>query len=145
MDVFSKEKRSEVMSRIKGRDTKLEIKVRSQLFKDGFRFRKNDKRYPGKPDILLPRYKTAIFINGCFWHNHANCKYAYVPKTRKVFWKNKFKNNKERDRKNFTLLKKMGWQVLVCWECQLKKNFLRCMNRIEKKLAYKTSTGSTSL
>ena len=134
MDVFSKEKRSEVMSRIKGRDTKLEVKVRSRLFKDGYRFRKNDKRYPGKPDILLPKYKTVIFINGCFWHNHANCNYAYVPKTRRKFWMEKFKKNRERDRKNTRLLKKMGWQVLVCWECQLKRNFSGGIDKIKSKL-----------
>ena len=135
MDVFSKEKRSEVMSRIKGKDTKLEVKVRSRLFKDGYRFRKNDKRYPGKPDILLPRYKTAIFINGCFWHNHANCNYAYIPKTRRKFWTEKFKKNKERDKKNLRLLKKMGWKVIIVWECQLKRNFESSLSKLKSKLS----------
>jgi DNA mismatch endonuclease (patch repair protein) len=134
MDIFSKEKRSEVMSRIKGQDTKLEVKVRSRLFRDGYRFRKNDKRYPGKPDILLPRYKTAIFINGCFWHNHANCNYAYIPKTRRKFWTEKFKKNKERDKKNLSLLKKMGWKVIIVWECQLQRNFLGRIDKIKSKL-----------
>jgi DNA mismatch endonuclease, patch repair protein len=141
MDIFSKEKRSEVMSRIKGQDTKLEVTVRSRLFKDGYRFRKNDKRYPGKPDILLPRYKTAIFINGCFWHGHKGCKYSVVPKTRTEFWVNKINTNIKNDKKTHTLLKEMGWKVIVSWECELKKDFdfqfsiiIRCLNKVSEKL-----------
>jgi DNA mismatch endonuclease, patch repair protein len=135
-DVFTKEKRSEVMSRIKGKDTKLEVKVRSKLFKKGFRFRKNDKRYPGKPDILLPKYRTSIFINGCFWHGHKGCKFFVVPKTRTEFWVNKINTNIRNDKKNHRLLKKMGWKVVVCWECQLKKDFVGWMGKIERKLTY---------
>jgi DNA mismatch endonuclease, patch repair protein len=134
VDVFTKKKRSEVMSRIKGQDTKLEVKVRSRLFKDGFRFRKNDKRYPGKPDIVLPKYKTAIFINGCFWYGHDGCKFCVVPKTRTEFWVNKIQTNKKNDAKNTKLLKKMGWKVFVCWECQLKKNFLESIDKIKQGL-----------
>lgn len=85
-DVFSKEKRSEVMSKIKGKDTKFEVMVRKQLFDNGFRYRKNVAKLPGKPDIVLPKYRTVIFIHGCFWHRHDGCKYAYVPKTRTEFW-----------------------------------------------------------
>jgi DNA mismatch endonuclease, patch repair protein len=133
-DVFTKKKRSEVMSRIKGQDTKFEVQVRSRLFKDGFRFRKNDKRYPGKPDILLPKYKTAILINGCFWHGHKGCKYFVVPKTRTDFWVNKINTNIKNDKKNHGLLKKMGWKVVVCWECQLKKDFNRQIEKIEEKI-----------
>ncbi len=135
-DVFTKEKRSEVMSRIKGQDTKLEVKVRSRLFRDGFRFRKNDKRYPGKPDILLPKYKTAIFINGCFWHGHEGCKYFVAPKTRTEFWINKINTNIRNDKKNHRLLKKMEWKVVACWECQLKKDFVGWIGKIERKLTY---------
>ena len=134
-DVFTKEKRSEVMSRIKGQDTKLEVKVRIRLFKDGYRFRKNDKRYPGKPDILLPKYKTAIFINGCFWHGHKGCKYFVVPKTRTEFWVNKINTNKKNDKKNHGLLKNMGWKVIIVWECKLNKDFENCLSKIKSKLS----------
>lgn len=137
VDVFSKKKRSEVMSRIKGQDTKFEVKIRSWLFKAGYRFRKNDKRFPGKPDIVLPKYNTAIFVNGCFWHNHKSCKYAYIPKTRTKFWVDKFTTNKNNDLKNHKALKELGWSVLVVWECQLKKNFDDKISYIFKYLAKK--------
>jgi len=125
------------MSRIRGKDTKFEVKVRSRLFKAGYRFRKNDKRFPGKPDIILPKYNTAIFINGCFWHNHKSCKYAYIPKTRTQFWIDKFTVNKNNDLKNHKALKKLGWSVLVVWECQLKKNFDNKISYIFQYLAKK--------
>ena len=96
-DHISPEQRSWNMSQIKGKDTKIEVQVRSWLFSRGFRFRKNDKRYPGKPDIVLPKYKTVIFINGCFWHRHEGCKYATVPKTRVEYWEDKFNRNIKND------------------------------------------------
>ena len=119
-DVFSPEKRSEVMSRIRNKDTNPEIVVRKWLFSKGYRYRKNDKKLPGKPDIVLPKYKTVIFINGCFWHNHRGCRYAYKPKTRSRFWNEKFKKNREIDKKNYKKLLEMGWKLIVIWECKLK-------------------------
>lgn len=119
MDVHSKETRSYNMSRIKSSNTKPEEIVRKYLFSKGFRYRKNDKRYPGKPDIVLPKYKTVIFINGCFWHGHKGCKYYVVPKTNTDFWLNKINHNIERDQKQINQLKMEGWNVIVVWECQL--------------------------
>ena len=107
------------MSRIKSSNTKPEEIVRKYLFSKGFRYRKNDKRYPGKPDIVLPKYKTVIFINGCFWHGHKGCKYYVVPKTNTDFWLNKINHNIERDQKQINQLKMEGWNVIVVWECQL--------------------------
>lgn len=129
-DRISPAQRSRNMSRIKGKDTSLEIKVRSFLFKQGFRFRKNVKTLPGKPDVVLPKYHSVIFINGCFWHHHDGCRLATVPKTRTEFWSNKFRVNIENDRKNKILLEEMGWKVLTIWECQLKKEFLLTMDRL---------------
>ncbi len=123
------------MSRIKGKDTKIEVEVRSWLFSRGFRFRKNDKRYPGKPDIVLPKYKTVIFINGCFWHRHAGCKYATTPKTRTEFWLEKFERNVRNDELHRQQLKDMGWKVITIWECQLKKTeFGETMDAIESMI-----------
>lgn len=91
------------------------------LFSHGFRYRKNDKRYPGKPDIVLPKFRTVIFVNGCFWHKHEGCRYFVVPKTNTEFWMNKISRNVERDAENLRQLEEMGWKVIVVWECELKK------------------------
>ncbi len=127
-DIYSKEKRSDIMSKIRGKDTKFEVRVRSYLFKEGYRFRKNDKRYPGSPDIVLPKYKIAIFINGCFWHGHKNCKHFKYPKTNVDFWKKKIRTTTERDLINISLLEEMGFRVITLWECELKRDFDKEMN-----------------
>lgn len=122
-DRISPEKRSWNMSRIKGKDTSIEVKVRKYLFAQGFRFRKNDRRLPGTPDIVLPKYRTVIFVHGCYWHRHEGCKYAYTPKTRTEFWQAKFDKNVENDRKNKELLEAAGWHVITMWECDIKHRF----------------------
>ena len=121
MDVHSKEVRSYNMSCIKGKGTKPEEMVRKYLFSQGFRYRKNDKRLPGTPDIVLTKYKTVIFVNGCFWHGHEGCKYFVWPKNNAEFWKAKILQNIERDKRDFERLENAGWKVIVVWECQLKK------------------------
>lgn len=124
MDVHDKETRSYNMSRIKGKDTKPEEIVRKYLFSKGFRYRKNDKRLPGTPDIVLPKYKTVIFVNGCFWHGHKDCRYFVVPKTNTEFWLNKINTNIERDKRKHKELKELGWNVMVVWECELKPEII---------------------
>lgn len=121
-DVHSKEIRSYNMSRIKGKDTKPEILVRKFLFRKGLRYRLHDKKLPGKPDLVFPKYKKLIFVNGCFWHGHENCKYFIIPKTRTEWWLNKINKNKEKDLDNIKKLENEGWIVYVIWECDLKKN-----------------------
>lgn len=108
------------MSRIRSKDTKPEELVRKYLFSKGFRYRKNDVRLPGKPDIVLPKYKTVIFVNGCFWHGHQGCRYFVWPKNNAEFWKKKIGDNIQRDDKICSLLKELGWNVIVIWECELK-------------------------
>ena len=120
MDVHDKTTRSYNMSKIKGKNTKPEEKVRKYLFSQGFRFRKNDKRLPGTPDIVLPRYRTVIFVNGCFWHGHSGCKYFVWPKSNADFWKSKIEKNMIRDRIKDEELYALGWRVIVVWECELK-------------------------
>lgn len=119
-DVHDKKTRSYNMSRIKGKDTKPEILVRKFLHKNGFRYRLNYKKLPGKPDIVLPKYKTVIFINGCFWHGHENCKYFVLPKTRTEWWLNKINGTKKRDLLKTKELELLSWHVKVIWECELK-------------------------
>lgn len=120
-DVHSKETRSYNMSRIRSKDTKPELLVRKFLHKNGFRYRLHVKGLPGKPDIVLPKYKTVIFIHGCFWHGHEGCKYYVVPKTRTEWWLNKIKSNTANDSKAESLLLDSGWRLITLWECQLKK------------------------
>lgn len=121
-DVFSSKKRSEVMSKIKNKNTKIEVMVGEWLSSFGYLFKLNDKSYPGAPDIILPDMKTAIFINGCFWHAHENCKYSTIPKTRTEFWKDKLSGNVVRDKLKMKELESQGWNVLTIWECELKND-----------------------
>lgn len=118
-DIYSKSKRSDIMSKISGKETKPEILVRKYLFSEGFRFRKNVKDLPGKPDIVLPKYKTVVFIHGCFWHGHT-CKRGTLPETNQEFWKEKIGKNVERDNRNIAELKARGWNVIVIWQCEIK-------------------------
>jgi len=119
-DVHDKQTRSYNMSQIKGKDTKPEIQVRKFLFANGFRYKLHDKKLSGKPDIVLPKLRTAIFVHGCFWHGHENCKYFVVPKTRTKFWLEKIHSNKKRDEENFLNLRNEGWKVFSIFECELK-------------------------
>lgn len=130
-DRLTPEKRSWNMSHIRGKDTKIEVLVRKYLFSKGYRFRKNDKRYPGKPDIVLPKYKTVIFVHGCFWHRHDGCKNATIPKTRTEFWVEKFEKNARNDELNQEKLKKLGWNVIIIWECEIEKDFIGTMEKVE--------------
>lgn len=118
-DIYSRKKRSDIMSKISGKETKPEILVRKFLFSKGLRYRKNDKKLPGSPDIVLPKYKTAIFIHGCFWHGH-HCKAGTLPETRKEFWEKKINDTKIRDKKKNKSLKEMGWETITVWLCQIK-------------------------
>jgi len=122
------------MSRIKGKDTQPELLVRSLLHKLGYRFRIHRKDLPGKPDIILPRYKTVVFVHGCYWHRHKGCKYAYTPKSRVSFWAEKFKGNVERDKKHQKQLKEMGWTVHVIWECEVEKDIEKVRARLQQLL-----------
>jgi DNA mismatch endonuclease (patch repair protein) len=119
-DVHSKETRSYNMSRIKGKDTKPEMLVRKFLHANGFRYKLHDKSLPGKPDIVLPKYKTVIFVHGCFWHGHEGCKYYVVPKTKTEWWLKKINGNIANDHKAYNRLEELGWKVIEIWECDLK-------------------------
>ena len=123
VDIFSKDKRHDIMSKIKGKDTKIEIKVRYWLFHKGIRYRKNCKNILGRPDIAIKKYKIAIFVHGCFWHGHENCKYYRIPKSNIEIWQSKIEKNRERDKKIIECLENEGWQVFVIWGCMLKEGF----------------------
>jgi DNA mismatch endonuclease, patch repair protein len=134
-DVHSKATRSYNMSRIKGKDTKPEMLVRRYLHAQGYRYRLHVKDLPGKPDIVLPKYRTIIFIHGCFWHGHEGCRYYVVPKTRTEWWLNKINRNRENETKAVKALKKEGWRIITLWECDLKPALLdKTLTSILKKL-----------
>jgi DNA mismatch endonuclease (patch repair protein) len=122
MDILSPHQRHMNMVAIKGKDTKPEIIVRKYLWHRGFRYLLNDRRLPGRPDIVLKKYRTCIFVNGCFWHGHEGCRYYVVPKSNTEFWKKKIARNIERDREEQQQLAKLGWHCITVWECELKKD-----------------------
>lgn len=132
MDILSKKKRSWNMSRIRGKNTAPELVVRSKLHRMGYRFRLHSNKLAGKPDIVLPKYRTVIFVHGCFWHRHKDCQYAYMPKSRIDFWKKKFDDNVNRFKFVENLLKEEGWKVAVIWECETFKEDI--LNRRLKKI-----------
>ena len=122
------------MSRIRSENSKPEARLRKSLHGLGFRYRKNDGRLPGKPDIVLPKFRTVIFVNGCFWHQHPNCPRATLPKSNIDYWHNKLRKNTERDNKNIEKLEQLGWSVLVIWECEIQKNLQNVTFYICQKL-----------
>ena len=127
-DVHSTETRSYNMSQIKGKNTKPELLVRKYLFANGFRYRLHDKLLPGKPDIVLPKYKTVIFVNGCFWHGHKGCDYFVLPKTETEKWLTKIKTTQNKDKQSKIALNVLGWKIITIWECDLKTT------KIDKRL-----------
>lgn len=133
-DIMTLEQRSRCMAAIKGKDTKPEMIVRKYLFSMGLRFRVQVKKLPGTPDIVLPKYRTAIFVNGCFWHGHEGCKYFRLPKSNIEFWKDKIERNIERDKESMQALLDLGWNVIRVWECELRKKPNRedTLNKIYK-------------
>ncbi len=119
MDTLSRQRRSEIMSKIRSKNTKPEIVLRKALFQRGIRYRINDKKLPGKPDIVIPKHNAVIFVHGCFWHDHVGCKRAHMPKSNVNYWESKIRTNKERDEKNKNLLLGLGWKVITIWECEI--------------------------
>lgn len=139
MDIWSKKKRSEVMSRIGSKNTKPELIFRKALFKEGLRYKIHVKMLPGKPDIVLPKYKTVIFVHGCFWHYHKNCPEGRIPDTNSKFWREKLSKNVERDKKHQKELEKMGWKVIVVWECEVEKKLSETLVNVRNKIIDNTN------
>ncbi len=134
MDIWTKEKRSEVMSRIRSKNTKPEKILRSLLHKQGYRFRIHRKDLPGKPDIIFPSKKIAIYVHGCFWHFHNDCPEGKIPKTNSQFWELKFDKNIKRDKKHLREMHRNKWKTLVVWECQIEKRPEHILKKIIKTL-----------
>lgn len=135
-DLFTTKKRSEIMSSVHSENTVPEIRVRKLLHNMGYRFRLHRSDLPGKPDVVLPKYKTVIFVNGCFWHSCPVCRHAKIrPKANSDYWNKKLDRNMQRDQENYRLLEELGWRVLVVWECEAKKkNLLTLQNRLKQEL-----------
>lgn len=148
VDIVAKSKRSEMMSRISSKDTKLEVWLRAELHRRGYRFRKNYKEVAGKPDIYFPKKKAAIFLNGCFWHWHEGCYLGHLPKSNIAFWKGKLEKNRERDRKVRRELEKIGIRYLVVWECALKGRYRlkseHVLSEVEKWIQFGTDSTDIS-
>lgn len=134
-DKLSREKRSWNMSHIRSKDTSIEVKVRKFLFSKGFRYRKNDSKLPGKPDIVLPKYKTVIFVHGCYWHRHPGCKNCTMPSTNTDFWIHKFNKNVQNDILYKQQLEQSGWHVITLWECEIEGNFNKTMESVLQDLS----------
>lgn len=128
-DFMTPKQRSNCMSRVRGKNTTPELTLRKWLWAEGFRFRLHSK-LPGKPDIVLPKYKTVIFVHGCFWHHHEGCRKSNLPKTNVEFWQNKIESNIRRDKANKIDLEKLGWKVFIAWECEIKKNAQKVLDDI---------------
>ena len=139
VDKLTRERRSWNMQQVRSRDTKPEILVRKLLHKEGFRFRLHSNQLPGRPDIVLPKYRIAIFVHGCFWHRHKGCSDASTPKSRTDFWKKKFKDNVTRDKKNQLALRNEGWRFLIVWECETKNSAL-LIQRLQKEIKASNKT-----
>lgn len=120
-DIVDRATRSRMMSAISGKNTLPERRVRSALHRDGFRFRLHVATLPGRPDVVLPKWQAVVLINGCFWHQHRGCRFATLPAQNRSFWRNKFRDNVERDRRNAAALRALGWRVFVVWECQVRR------------------------
>lgn len=134
VDVHTREQRSFNMSQIRGENTKPERMLRSRLHKDGFRFRKNAKNLPGSPDIVFPKYKTVVFVHGCFWHRHEGCRFTTTPMTNTEFWEQKFSATVARDKKQVHRLVSLGWKVMTIWECEIKDDLVHSVKRVKAQL-----------
>jgi len=134
-DILNREQRSWVMSRIRGKNTKPELAVRSALHCAGYRFRLHRSDLPGKPDIVLSRYHTVIFVNGCFWHQHHGCEKATIPQYNRQFWQKKLERTVQRDQQNGRKLRRLGWRVVTLWECRIRDSIDNCVERVGKRLA----------
>ncbi len=143
MDIWDKKKRSEVMSHIRSKDTKPERILRSALHKRGYRFRIHRKDLPGKPDIVLPKYQTVIFVHGCFWHYHADCREGRIPHTNTKFWKEKLSKTVNRDKEHQKVLQEIGWKVMVFWECEVENKLQEVLKVVDKNLKKTEITSQT--